>query len=83
MRPSLLNLTCAEISNRRLTWLGVVKALEEYLTSEDDELRRKGSILFFIHFIQADEFLGVDFLASVLVKAPSSSFNVQSSVCIH
>ncbi|KAL1662729.1 RNAPII transcription regulator C-terminal-domain-containing protein [Schizophyllum commune] len=55
--------TVEEISNRRLTWLGVVKALEEYLTSEDDELRRKG----------------VDFLASVLTKAPSSSFNVQST----
>ena len=57
-----------------------MKALEEYLISEDDELRRKGSILTLIDFIQADEFLGVDFLASVLVKAPSSSFNVQSSV---
>ncbi|KAL1745859.1 Dos2-interacting transcription regulator of RNA-Pol-II-domain-containing protein [Schizophyllum fasciatum] len=55
--------TVSEITNRRLTWLNVVKALEEYLTSEDDELRRKG----------------VDFLSSVLVKAPPTSFNVQST----
>ncbi|TRM60732.1 RNAPII transcription regulator C-terminal-domain-containing protein [Schizophyllum amplum] len=62
-RDEEIDQTVLEITNRRLTWLNVVKALGEYLTSEDDELRRKG----------------IDFLASVLTKAPSSSFNVQST----
>ncbi|KAF5383772.1 hypothetical protein D9615_003569 [Tricholomella constricta] len=51
-----------EISNDRITLLGIVKALGEYLTSEEDELRTKG----------------VDFLSLVLSRCPANKLNRQS-----
>lgn len=54
--------TVSEISNERITLINVVKALGEYLTSEEDDLRTKG----------------VDFLSLVLGLCPSERFNRQS-----
>ncbi|KAF8074920.1 Dos2-interacting transcription regulator of RNA-Pol-II-domain-containing protein [Lyophyllum atratum] len=50
------------MSNDRITLLDVVKALGEYLTSEEDELRTKG----------------VDFLSMVLSRFPPEKLNRQS-----
>ncbi|KAF8637616.1 hypothetical protein AX17_002685 [Amanita inopinata Kibby_2008] len=52
----------SEISNDRTSLLNVVKALGEYLTSEEDELRTKG----------------VDFLSSIIARCPPKQLNVHS-----
>jgi hypothetical protein len=43
---SHMNLSTVAISNGHITLLEVVKALGEYLTSEEDEVRTKGDRLF-------------------------------------
>ncbi|RDB23653.1 MMS19 nucleotide excision repair [Hypsizygus marmoreus] len=54
--------TVSEVSNDRIALIDIVKALGEYLTSEDDEIRAKG----------------VDFLSSVLARSPVANFNRSS-----
>lgn len=41
----MTNFTSTGIANGQITLLNVVKALGEYLTAEEDELRTKGNIL--------------------------------------
>ncbi|KAI0258930.1 ARM repeat-containing protein [Gloeopeniophorella convolvens] len=55
--------TASGIANGELKLVHVVKALGEYLTSEEDNLRNKG----------------VEFLASVVGKCPPDKFNHQSA----
>ncbi|KAM6497040.1 ARM repeat-containing protein [Amanita muscaria] len=61
-RDQELEETVSEISNDKTSLLNVVKALGPYLTSEEDELRRKG----------------VEFLSSVIARLPSTKFNIAS-----
>ncbi|KAG5652051.1 hypothetical protein H0H81_006471 [Sphagnurus paluster] len=56
--------TVSEISNDRITLLNVVKALGEYLTSEEDQLRTKG----------------VEFLSLVLGRCPPEKLSRQSAL---
>ncbi|TFK39917.1 Dos2-interacting transcription regulator of RNA-Pol-II-domain-containing protein [Crucibulum laeve] len=55
--------TVSEISQGGVSLVDIVKALGEYLTSEDDELRRKG----------------VEFLSKVLAQCPVGKLNRQSA----
>jgi|ERR1700722_551932 len=68
-----------DISMGRVTLLTVVKALREYLTSEEDELRTKGNHGCFIvsHTFMIEP--GVDFLSTVLVHCAPTALNRQSS----
>ncbi|KAF7308252.1 ARM repeat-containing protein [Mycena chlorophos] len=59
-REEDVDAAAVEVSQGRL--LGVVKALGQYLTSEDDNLRTKG----------------VEFLSTVIVKCPPNALNRQS-----
>ncbi|KIK61642.1 hypothetical protein GYMLUDRAFT_996292 [Collybiopsis luxurians FD-317 M1] len=55
--------TVSEISNGTISLLNVVKALGEYLTSEEDSLRTKG----------------VEFLSAVLSRCPADKINRQAA----
>ncbi|KAF7307504.1 ARM repeat-containing protein [Mycena indigotica] len=59
-RDEEVDAAVSDVSQGRL--LGVVKALGQYLTSEDDTLRTKG----------------VEFLSTVIVKCPPTALNPQS-----
>ncbi|GLB41862.1 putative RNAPII transcription regulator C-terminal [Lyophyllum shimeji] len=61
-RDEEIEQTVSEISNDRIALLDVVKALGEYLTSEEDQLRAKG----------------VELLSSVLSRLPTEKLNRQS-----
>ncbi|PFH51873.1 hypothetical protein AMATHDRAFT_74737 [Amanita thiersii Skay4041] len=61
-REQEIDETVSEISNGQTSLLNVVKALGDYLTSEEEDLRSKG----------------VDFLSSVISRCPPQKFNMSS-----
>jgi DNA repair/transcription protein MET18/MMS19 len=70
----------AEICGGSASLPDVVKALGEYLTAEEDELRIKGKSCSSYFFPFTYEFEGVEFLSAVLHTYPPEKLNRQSGV---
>lgn len=67
------------ISAGSASLLDVVKALGEYLTAEEDELRTKGKLIVNICPCSSQPiFAGVEFLSLVIEQCPSDKMNRQS-----
>lgn len=67
------------ISSGQFTLLDIIKALRDFLTSEEDDLRAKGEFVShpLVHITSVSE--GVEFLSSVLGRCPREKLNRQAS----
>jgi DNA repair/transcription protein MET18/MMS19 len=74
-----------EVSASRNGLLDVVKALGEFLTSEDDHLRTKGTFETFRVMIRpfTSQTQGVEFLSAVLERCPPESITRQAGAQLY
>jgi DNA repair/transcription protein MET18/MMS19 len=59
--------------------LDIIRALGEFLTSEEDRLRTKGELVCHLLVFLFSVLAGVEFLSSVLGRCPHERLNLQAS----